>query len=231
VWLWLAPGSRDVRLATLAVVLLAGNVLAAGKYGAAPNYYLGLRGVEGLAAGALWRAARAAEGRARWAALGAWAALVPMLLLSLGGWAVGIHGVQSQAAFLASPQGRSYLRVHQALLDKARDPAARILTDSGMIDLYQGSRAAFGDPWLFRVMVDTGRIDPVTMKRRIDDGYYDLVVTTSDLDAPKYATFDRALPAVLAERVRKRYEPAGTFGELHFYSRRGERPAPLGTRP
>ena len=57
----------------------------------------------------------------------------------------------------------------------------RLLTDSGLIDLYQGERAAFGDPWLFRFLVDLGRLRPVTILRRIDAQEYDLIVTESDL--------------------------------------------------
>ena len=228
--LWIMPGSRDVRLATLAAVLLVGSAVAAGKQGASLNYYLGLRAVEGLAAGAAWTAARAAAGRARWAVLAVGVVVLTALLLGCGGGLAGATRAENQRGFFATARGRSYLRVYQALLDKARDPRARILTDSGMIDLYQGERAAFGDPWLFRLMVDTGRIDPVTMKSRIDDEYYELVITTSDIMLPAYADYAFGLPMVLAERVRAHYQPIGARAGHFLYERRAAQGS-TGTRP
>lgn len=223
-YLWLATAPRDVRPATLAIVLFVGSVLAAGKLGAAANYYLGLRAVEGLAAGAFWQAAGEAKGRARWVVLTTGAAVLVTLALGAGGEAVAALRAGRTAGFIASPAGRSYLRVHEAVYEKARDPKARLLTDSGMVDLHQGTRAAFGDPWLFRVMVETGRIDPVLMKERIETQYYDMVVTETDLTLPKYAHYDHRMPMVLAERVRAHYEPLGSLGGLFFYVRRGKMP-------
>jgi hypothetical protein len=214
---WLTARPRDVRLPTLAVVLLAGSVVASGKTGASLNYYLCLRGVEALAAGALWRAARAATGRALRAAVAAGVVGVAAVAAGTVGDVTAAANELAHAQALASPLGRIYLETRNRLFRSARDPSVRMLTDSGPIDLHHGTRAVFGDPWLFRLLVHTGRIDPVLLKQRIDRQYYQLIVTTSDIMAPTYETYEFGLPMVLVERIRTRYKPVGAHAALFFY--------------
>jgi hypothetical protein len=102
-----------------------------------------------------------------------------------------------------------------------------MLTDSGFIDLHARERAVFGDPWLFRMLVDTGRIRPRVLIERIDSGYYETIITMADFRLPAYESNDFGLPMALVERLRGRYELVRSGDGLFVYRRRGR----VGTGP
>jgi hypothetical protein len=91
------------------------------------------------------------------------------------------------------------------------------LTDSGEIDIRQGARTAFADPWLFRMLVETAQIRPTKLEAMIERQDFERIVTTRDLFAADYATDDFGLPMLLVERARARYGFVGTAGGLCFY--------------
>ncbi len=222
-WTTTATGRRDLPMATLAALLLVMGLVASAKYGSDVNYYLSLRVVETLAVGALWRAWQVAATGARSAALLA-AALVGCLT-AVPGAVLNVMMAQAEAQsarFLDSSAGRSMVAFKKEICARAADPNFHLLTDSPLFELYQRERAPFGDPFLFRGMVNTGRLDPSTMRDRIDAAYYDLVVTTSDLQTPAYATYEFGLPMTLVEHVRTHYAPIGTRAGLFLYRRRSE---------
>ena len=116
----------------------------------------------------------------------------------------------------------------------AADPSGRLLTDSGFIDLHAKERAVFGDPWLFRMLVETGRIDPKVLIDRIDSGYYAVIATTGDLRKADYEHV-RLRPADGPGRAAsaRRYDARRLDGRLFIYMkkergpRRSRRPAIL----
>ena len=213
----------------LAIVLLGSGLVMSAKYGADLNYFLSLRATESLAIGTLWHAGRTAKGRRRSAAISAAAGLALVSLLP-GAFHAASQALlaRNQAGFLAGPTGQSLLRSYQKAIRLARDPDYRLLTDLGLFDLYQGERAAFGDPWLFRRLVDTGQIEPSLIKSRIDNQYYDLIVTTSDLNSADRASETFGLPMALAARARDRYAPIRVEAGLFYYGRRSDRGTPQG---
>jgi hypothetical protein len=226
-WLWLGDSSRPraVRPATLVLVLLASSLIFSAKLGADINYYLSLRVAEGLAVGALWQAAhsiatdRHSHRRSVLVAVMAVMAgtvMIPSVLMAL--MYVGLANTES--AFYETPNGRRFLRTYREAIALAQDPRVHILTDAGLLDLYQGERAAFGDPWLFRTLVETGRLQPTTMARRIDSQYYDVFITPHNLDSPRYASHDFRLPKGLFERLRANYIFRQSPRGLQFYVRR-----------
>ena len=222
-WVTRVTGRRDPQMATLAVLLLIMGLVTSAKYGSDVNYYLSLRVVETMAVAALWRAWSLAATRVQSAAL--LVAAVAGCLTAAPGAVVNVMmaGAERQSVrYLASSYGRSMLAFTGDLCARAADPDFHLLTDSPLLELYAKDRAAFCDPFLFRGMVLGGRIDPQVMRERIDAGYYDLVVTTSDLGDPKYATYEFGLPMPLVEHVRTRYEPIGVRSGLFLYRRRGE---------
>lgn len=210
---WHAP-----RLAALAAVLLAFDLATSAKKGADLNYFLGLRAVAALAVATLWADARepGPGRRPRWLLAGsvlAAASLVPSTLAV----AAQAQGARATASFFASPVGRPLLETRLAVARRASEPDSRILTDSGFVDLHLRDRAAFGDPWLFRMLVESGQIRPARMVERIAAGDYDLVVTTADVFQPSYDSYEFGLPMALAEALRRRYEPAGVRASWFFY--------------
>jgi hypothetical protein len=233
-WLWTGgiAGPRDARLAVLTAVLLAGGLGLSGKRGADLNYYLSLRAVEALAVGTLWHAASAPGGRRRSLAL---AGSIALAIVAVGqGTILAIKQAlvaREQAAFLRGPAGRSVLRTHRRVFDLAQNPDVHLLTDSGLIDLYQKERAAFGDPWLFHLLAETGQVRTDAMRRRVESGYYDLIITTGDLRTPRYDTYEFGLPASLAEAARARYVLVGTEASLFFYRPRDETGNPSAPSP
>lgn len=130
---------------------------------------------------------------------------------------------------VSGPMGRLALNTYDQMFALAADKNFRLLTDAGLVDLHQGTRAAFGDPWLFHMLVETGRLDPRAIRERIDSQHYDAIVTTSDLLSPEYDTNPMGLPKVLAERARARYSLLRTLGTFRIYGR--IRPLSTGTAP
>ena len=213
---------RDVPLATLTVVLLLGSILSALKLGSDLNYFLAPRLVAAMAAGAAWGAAshRLRAGLAFGIARG--------LPLAVGLLALGYvlipgltHDIeQAKVArtirrFLEGP-GRPQRKLLEQILERAADPDLELLTDDGYVQLWQGARAPFADPWLFRVMVESGRIQPDEIRSKIEQRSYDFLVTSEDLDDPSaYDSYDFRLPRDLAVSARRNYrfvaEVAGLF--------------------
>jgi hypothetical protein len=236
-WIWIGDRSRphDVRPATLSGTLLAAAFGLSAKVGADTNYYISLRVAEALAVGALWHAvhenARATTTRGpanhrsatlAAATLLAVVALVPAVFNAIG----SVDLASRETAFYQTPNGRRFLHTYRDAIALARNPRVRLLTDTGILDLYQGERAAFGDPWLFHTLVETGQLRASAMAARIDSQYYDVFISPHDLESPGYVVHHSRLPEGLFERVRANYvldrKPLG----LLFYRRRDQPGAP-----
>ncbi|MEW4568713.1 hypothetical protein AB1L88_12680 [Tautonia sp. JC769] len=219
---------RAPSLAVLAGVVLVGAVVLAMKSGSDLNYFLGLRLVAALAGGAVWGSVAVllrASGpiRPRIALpvvvglIGLGACLLPSLDYSHAQFrsSRSIHGYFSTA-------GRPVVAQYRRIFELAADPGMRILTDSGMVAAHQGDRAAFVDPWLFRILVETGKIEPTAIRQRIESGDYDLIITTKDLfdRADPYDSYGFGLPPELAEAARRRYAFGGVAAGLFLYAPR-----------
>jgi len=221
-------GGRESALLALTVVLMAASLITSAKRGADLNYYLNLRVCEGLAAGILWKKFVTAETfkqrvGARFIGVLVVLALMQSTIFSM----VPAETALRKYEFRNSRVWPSVARTHAQLIQIAENPDRRLLTDSGLLDLYQGERAAFGDPWLFRMMVETGRINPTKMKRWIEAEEYDMVVTTHDLTQPSYVTYEFGLPMLLVESINAHYVPAGTLNNFFIYTKRGAKATPL----
>ncbi len=219
--LWTRTRYRDPRLAALTATLMVVALVTSMKRGADTNYFLGLRAPEAMAAATLWAAAREAASRrqalALAAALASATAVMIMSVLSITLFTARIIGT---ADFFEGPRGRAVAAAYRDAAHVAASPGARMLTDSGFIDIHARDRAVFGDPWLFRMLVDTGRIVPRVLIERIDSGYYETVITTADLGLPEYETNAFGLPMVLVERLRGRYGLVRSGNGLFVYRRR-----------
>src|SRR5262249_47926027 len=153
---------------------------------------------EALAAGTLWHAAmRSTTSREKLAAVftAAVTAIVlwPAMLKSLS-LAEGAINTRTAGS---GPYGQRMSSTYRAGPSMARDPNARLLTDSGLIDAAQRERAVFGDPWLFHLLAETGQIDIEVIECRISSQYYEVIVTTSDLMMSQYAADEFGLPTLL----------------------------------
>jgi hypothetical protein len=220
---WLTSRPRRLEPAILWAALLGAGLLTVGKLGSGLNYFLSLRLVEALAVGALWGAAT--EPRPRHAGLvvaailAATAALVPGTFLA----AQQARRAYAEASFFRSLAGAQFLLAQRRLLRVAEDPQVRLLTDSGLLQLYQRDRAPFVDPFQFRHLVNSGQIQPTVISHGLDGESYDFVITTTDLNGPGYETYLAGLPAVLARSARAHYVPLGRPMGLYLYGRRGAR--------
>ena len=219
-WLWLRSRPREVAPATLAAALVASALAATMKQGADVHYFLSLRVVEGLAVGTLWKAAldrldRPPPWLVASALLGA-AALVPGVL-EAGHRALIARDL---AASLATWRGREITRTQAEVIRLARNPAVRMLTDLGLFDLYKGDRAEFVDPYLFRMLVESGRIRPARMRDALERESYDLLVISDFLDDPRYDSYLFGLPRGLVAAARRHYVFWGGSGGLFFYTPR-----------
>lgn len=203
--LWGLQPTRDLSLWTLTIVLLTTSLAASLKKGADLNYFLGLRSIEALAIAALWSAFKDAKGlRVVWLSVPATATALG-LLISVVDIVPQAEFASHQRAFMSGRIGRAKLRQHKDLVQLCRDPAARVLTDDGLLDIQQGARTAFGDPWLFRLLASTGRLDPSDLKRAVEEERYDWILTTKALGDADYQDYDFGLPMPIVEAARKHY--------------------------
>ena len=212
--LWCRRGADDAARAwaVLSVVLLGSSVVLAAKRGSDLNYLLSLRIAEAFAFGSLWASPRAeAGGNAGGARRPGWGGVLALALaaLSLVPGAVmtvlRARAEQSRAAFFASPMGHEVLDFHRALFRMAGDPKVRLLTDSSLLDLYQGDQAVFGDPFLCRYLDEMGQIDTTWLQGQIEARAFDWIITTSELDRPNYDRYDFGLPQSIVPAARRNY--------------------------
>ena len=226
--LWLAGRGAAPALvgpAVLTATLLGSALGLSLKVGSDLNYYMNLRVAEGMTVGALWHAIHAGVARARptWraaalaaACLAAIAVLVPSLLTAHSAFEFGTQ----EAVFYDSPAGRDLLSSYRNAFAVAQNPRFRLLTDSGIVDLYQGERALFGDPWLFRTLVETGQLRPTIMAQRIESQYYDIFISEDNSGSPRSDTQDFQLPRELCEPLRRRYVCVQSTPGFRLYVRR-----------
>ena len=217
VFLWITDCKREPGLAALALVIFTTELLTAAKRGSAPNYFVGACYVSALAGGVLWFEMTQANARPKAWQLFAVVVVGAGLMLSIKAvnayLTVSIRGLQR-----AHSNGSMdyYDRLRRAA-ERSKD---RLLTDDGEIDIYRGESTVFADPWLFKLMVQEGQIDPRKMRSMIREQYYDRIITRKSLFSQDYLSFDRGLPVTLVNEARLHYEPTGEFGGLFFYGRR-----------
>ena len=158
---------RQATPIVLWLVVLGTGLVTAAKVGSGLNYFLSLRVVEALAIGTLWGAARHARGthRRRLAARGDPGGRIPR---------AGHDprrpdtpgGRGPRRRFYDGPRGSGSCSRTRQLFRLAEDPRVRLLTDSGLLQLHQKERAAFVDPFQFRLLVDSGQVRPDVILQR-----------------------------------------------------------------
>jgi hypothetical protein len=213
----------------LTISLLIATFTTVGKRGSDLNYALGMRAVEALAGGILWQRVWSHDTRSglaliATATVGILACFV--MLPSLNHAYVQAKVAKLSSQFMAEPNGRRLLVAYSLFCRVAADQSQPLLTDSGFIDVHQRERTVFGDPWLFRMLVETGRITPTTMVRRVEAEEYDWIITTKDLFDPSYASYDFGLPMPLAEPARQHYRLRANQTGFFIYSPKGRDVAP-----
>lgn len=209
-------------LAAIATVMLIGSCALVFKVGSDQNYFLGLRTVEALAVASLAGVLGNAEcPRWRRGVLGA--ILLGMLLP--GAWGAIGSAIGARQLAQVAPLVRSEYR---PLLAMAESPKVRMLTDSGWLALHQRERAPFVDPWLFRIMVESGRIDPSELRESIDREEFDYLVLTSELFSDVYPEYEFGLPGVLWRAAREHYVLTGRRAGMFLYAPRSRATGPGG---
>ncbi len=230
--IWLSERPR--RTAPIAITLMVWMtaLVTAAKFGSASNYFLSFRVAEGLALGAVWRAACVPESRRGLRLLAILlvtaASLIPGTVLAVRyAWLSRLD-----ARFYRSQEGRRLLLARKKFFTLAADPRVKLLTDSGEIQLHQKERAPFVDPFQFRHMVDSGRIRPDVILKELREGGYDYVITTADLFNSAYEVDVTGFPQVVTQTAREHYLPQGNrLGRYVHLPRTGRPRAPAGAWP
>jgi hypothetical protein len=215
---WWRKPQRNVDLFILTLLLLLFALVSVAKIGADQNYFLGLRSVEALLVGNLFGSASIRL-----------ASRTHVLVLVIGSLMIAqgaCHGFQRYVHArrlvhnLETSQGQDLLRRYFEVVDLGNRTDLRLLTDTDVIALRQRDRAPFVDSFLFRLLVDTGRIEPRYLEQQIRDEAFDLLVLTSDLrlcEEQGYKETIFALPDRLARVARQRYLLVGQHGGFSFY--------------
>lgn len=218
-WLWTRAGRRDPASVWLTLVLVPAFVLSVAKQGSDLNYGLGFRAIGGFAIASLWDVVWSDRGPERppraILALASCACLLAVYSVfhSVAQWA----NADSGRVFLESQAGKTFVRLQARLFRMMTDPSNSVLTDASQLDIRQGARTAFGDPWLFHLLVDAGEIDPERMRQWIEDERYAWIITTKDFRDPAYDDYDFGLPRTLVVPARQHYRFEGSAAGFFLY--------------
>jgi hypothetical protein len=211
--LWLSDEHKDRTLLVLAAVWLIGAVLTCAKIGSDLNYFIPLRIVEALAAGAFCVAAlRSNHHRLGWAMV-AWTGVLAMAISA--GFAVEMAAAAADRRVSEAGQARRQRLVQYAQL--AADPNVRLLTDSDRLAVYQGQRAMVLDIFLFRLEVEAGRRDPRELIDRLQSRWFQYVILSADVSGVYDDQFFYALPPEVAAAVKANYQLQSRDGDLFVY--------------
>jgi hypothetical protein len=214
--LWLARRGPERRLAALTLCLLPLAVLTASKMGSDLNYFLCLRPVAALGAAALCEAILK-ESLPRRRAAGVVLLSLALAVPSL--WVVGRAAAeQVETAWRSpSPDGRSRRAALDEAIRMARDGRHPILTDCDALGVYQAGGAPLLDPFLFRLRVQGGRLDPGPLIERIERGQFSALILSADpaIDYPE--TYFWKLPHGVAASIAGRYRFERQLGPWLVY--------------
>jgi hypothetical protein len=218
--LWTIYRPRPEAWMILTTATLLFTLLASMKLGSDINYALTLRVVEGLAVGTLigllLQSSIAPPRLTAACGLTLAAAMIPGVVFAQ----LKSREARSLAHFHNTAVGIHQLEELKFYLQLAANPRFQILSDSGLFELYQRSRAEFVDPFGFRIQVETGQIQIDEMLKKVDRLEYNYIITSRDLFDPEYSLYIFGLPLSLVERVRARYVPRGLIAtDLFLYSR------------
>jgi hypothetical protein len=214
--LWVSNEHKDRALFILASLWTLAAIVACAKRGSDLNYFLPLRIVEALAAGALCAAAmRSPRHRIGWTLL-TFAGILAMLPGTLFAAETALTALRHRAR-LESPDGLAEQQQVQHYMQLAADDGVRLLTDSDRLAVYQGCRAAFFDCYLFRLQADAGRIDPRALVDRLQSRWYEYVILSADLSVAHHDYFFYNLPQPVAEAVKANYTLQSQESGLYVY--------------
>jgi len=217
--LWMSRRYRDRALVILTIVWLASATFFCAKRGSDLNYFAPLRIVEALAAGTLFAATRRA-GRHQFA----WIALCVTGIIAMAPSTILLAKKTAAScerqAVLHSEAGMAEQTKFERLVELAKDPYVRLMTDSDRLAVYQGPRAVFFDAFLFRLQVETGQIDPRELVEQIQSRWFSYIVLSADVSRDYDDIFFYRLPDQLAKAVRANYQLRSRAGGFFVYTPR-----------
>jgi MFS family permease len=196
------------RWLTLFAIVLTAGLVGSAKHGSDLNYFLPLRYVAAIALAEL-------VGRmGRRPTLPAVLASV-VAVAAFGWWSQRWAGaLRGHPAF---NEARRYsIEIGRREIDilERRAWSERILTNSDVLALRIDN--PFVDAFLFKSLVETGRLQPTELVERIRRGEYDLVATTASVNDPNYLASAFGMPPSVAAAILERYEKSGE-GRLTYY--------------
>jgi hypothetical protein len=230
---WLGRRHRDVPLAVLTLVSMLACFVTALKLGSNLNYFMPLRLLAPLGAAVflhdIWLRTRPGPDMFRWRSARSWCTLALLLAVTYNFQPSLLHAQLSAGEarelylFYKIPEGLEVVSVSEIFRKGASATPETILTDDGQIALYQTDKAPFTDPWLFRMMVETGRIKPTRLIEKIENEQFDTLVTTKDIFSREYETYTYGFPPVVLAALREHYIKFAAAGRMFIYGpiRRG----------
>jgi hypothetical protein len=223
--MWINQQYKDRALLILTALWLAAAVFTCAKRGSSLNYFIPLRLTEAIAAGTLCAAALRSEShRLVWAVLttAAAVAMAPSTLYALQ----TTRATAERLDRLDTEIGRAQLREFDHYARLAQDPKVRMLTDSDRLAVYQGARAVLFDPYLFRLQVETGQLDPQELVDRLQSRWFQYVILSADVSGVYHKFFFYSLPAQVAAAVEANYRLQSREAGLFVYVPRESKAVP-----
>lgn len=214
--LWLGRRWRNLPLAALAISVLIVGLVTAAKKGSDLNYFLSLRAVAAMGAATLCQAVLLEAVNMRRAAALVLVSLAITVPSSLAMGRAAIDQIES-ARQLRLPDGQGELAARAEAIRLASDPQHPILTDCDNLAVYQATDVPLLDPYLFRLRVETGRIDPAPLVQRIARRQFAALILSADpaIDYPE--PFVWTLPRPVAAAIAAHYRFERHLGPWRVY--------------
>lgn len=217
-----SAGYRAIALFGVAAAGL--GTLGCFKLGSDLNYFLDLAIAAAISTGILWSRMCPAEVGLAATVAGKWRRIIAASLCLL--YVACLAGVSLVwTAGEASSRIQKWLRVRQhdpearqfeQLVRFVRSPHRRVLTDNSYLALQSAHQPPFLDVFLFRVLVNDGRVVPKRLLAAIDEQAFDCVLSSADLRDDYLFSF----PVAIRDAIQDRYTLAGYLGGMLVYVRK-----------
>lgn len=211
---WLDRSTRNVPLATLAITVLLVALVTVAKKGSDLNYFLCFRAIAALGAATLCHTVLHETAHPRRAACLLFlslAALVPSLATVSRAAAGQVQGRWLHAGRPCPPAA------YAEALRLARDRRHPVLADWDALAVHQDADTPLLDPYLFRLRVEAGQIDPRPLIDRLAQHHFSKLLLTVDPANDRSAPYFWKLPTAVAAAVQAHYRFDRQLGPWRVY--------------
>jgi hypothetical protein len=205
--LWARGKYEDNGLMIFAIVWAIASVASCAKHGSDLNYFIPLCLVEAIVVATLCIAMRQSDYRQMFLTAVVWVGVFLTFSGSQYLLAMTVDAVERCTSSDKIAEHQTFLKY----VKLAEDPNISLFADNDRLSVFQGSRAVFQDAYLFRLQVETGRIEPKDLIERFRKRQYQYVVLSADVtteypDPAFRRLFFYRMPEPIAKAIVENYK-------------------------